>query len=71
MKTMQWKIKNAGEGKYHVELDGQKVPGMILGGNKWYVVQVGGIQICRTFRSRNAAAEYLVCREMGLLTGRE
>jgi hypothetical protein len=74
MRTAQWSLHRVATGKYHVRLtpigdkpkSGQVIPGMILGGNGKWVVQVGGNQWPETFKTRNEAAELMVCRHIGI-----
>lgn len=51
-------VVSAGVGRWHVQIDGCRIPGLILGGNRLYVVEVGGAHAGR-FRSLRAAAEFL------------
>lgn len=66
MKTMQWKVQRESTGKYHVKLNEQYIPGIILGGNGRWIVLVRGSQIQETFSTRNDAAERLVRDHIGI-----
>ena len=66
MKTLQWELVRIVTGKYHVRLDGSLIPGLIIGGNGRWFVQVGGNQIQERFATIADAAEYLVRRETGI-----
>lgn len=64
MKTRQWQKRRVGEGKYGVWLDGQRIPGLILGGKRKWVIQLRGKQIQGSFKTANDASEWLVYVEM-------
>lgn len=73
MRTMQWHLEYVATGKYHVRLkaigdagDGERIPGMILGGYGKWVVQVGGNQWPETFKTRNDAAALMATRHQGM-----
>lgn len=70
MRTLQWKPERIVTGKYHVRLDGSLIPGLIVGGNGRWFVQVGGNQIQGRFSTVADAAEWLVKREIGILPHR-
>lgn len=52
-------VKNA-EGMFKVRVNGQMIPGLILGGKANYVVQIGGKQIETRFYTKQAAADCMV-----------
>ena len=66
------KLERIGDGKYHVRLVdsngklGIKIPGMILGGQGRWLVQVGGQQWPKTFGTAIRAAHYLMRSHFGI-----
>ena len=66
MKTLQWEHERIGTGKYRVRLDGAVIPGMVIGGNGRWLVQVAGNQVQERFATIADAAECLVRREIGI-----
>tara|TARA_R110000824_G_scaffold173688_1_gene351813 strand:+ start:1857 stop:2057 length:201 start_codon:yes stop_codon:yes gene_type:complete len=66
MKTLQWEHERIGTGKYRVRLDRTVVPGIVIGGNGIWLVQVEGNQIQERFPTIADAAEWLVRREIGI-----
>lgn len=69
MQTFQWAKVRLGDGKYGVRLksDGRdivgcRLPGIALGGNGKWVVQVGGKQLPDKFSTLNSALVFLVRR---------
>lgn len=53
------KTEKIAEGKWHVRHNGSTVPGMILGGNRRYVIQVAG-QSIGIEETLTAASRFLV-----------
>ncbi len=72
MLTQQWTKQRITQGKYHVALQtiGQsgttRIPGMILGGNGRWLVQLAGNQWPEVYRTINAAAAALVRHHHGI-----
>ena len=64
--TQKWATEKVGAGKYRVRLSGSVIPGMILGGNGSWVVQVGGSQVQGKFPTLKAASEYIVRKHINI-----
>jgi len=66
MLTKSWKTERVAAGKYHVRLDGNRIPGMILGGNGKYVIQRNGQQWPTARKTLRSAAADLVAEHTGI-----
>ena len=72
MRTQKWFTKRVGTGKYNVFIGAIgddnhiAIPGMILGGNGKWVVQIGGNQLQQAYSTINDAAAIMVSQYFGI-----